>query len=203
MKLWSRRSRVSRAGADRSRRDRGAALIEFALVAPIFFFVVFSGIEVGLMARSFLSLQDAGRTAARTAAVERSDVNADLAIAEVIDARLSSLTGELQRVVVYNAASLSSVIDDVNMGLCVDATFSSTPGQCTVYSSAALDSLIDAGPLTADSAPTGGGYLPSQRSEGNFIGIYVEYDHRSVTGFFDTMTMRSDTVQVIEADLGG
>jgi len=52
--------------------------------------------------------------------------------------------------------------------------------------------------------PTGSGpvdgFLPCNRMEDSFIGVYIEYDHRSVTGFFNTVTLRSDTVQVIEAD---
>jgi len=209
MKLWSRIGRARRTRKEKSRRERGAALIEFALVAPIFFAVVFGGIEVGLMARGYLGLQDVGRTAGRIAAVERNDINADLAVAQAIDNRLSRLTGNLTRVVIYNAPNLSSNVTDINMGSCVDMTNSGTPGQCTVYTGAALDALIAGGPVMpmpdgAPCGPTGSGpvdgFLPCNRMEDSFIGVYIEYDHRSVTGFFNTVTLRSDTVQVIEAD---
>ena len=46
-------------------------MVEFALVAPMFFFIVFGGIELGLMFRSYLALENLSRSAARIVSIER------------------------------------------------------------------------------------------------------------------------------------
>ena len=55
----------------RRRRQRGQALVEFALVAPIFFLLVFSIIQLGLVFGAQNGLVDGVRSAARRAATYR------------------------------------------------------------------------------------------------------------------------------------
>jgi Flp pilus assembly protein TadG len=57
------------------RRERGQSLVEFALVAPIFFVLVFGIIQVGLVMAAQNGLVDGVRNAARRAATYR--VNED------------------------------------------------------------------------------------------------------------------------------
>lgn len=61
------RHRVGR----RRRRDRGQSLAEFALVAPIFFLLVFSVIQLGLVFGTQNGLVNGAREAARRAATYR------------------------------------------------------------------------------------------------------------------------------------
>jgi Flp pilus assembly protein TadG len=53
------------------RRERGQSLVEFALVAPIFFILVFGIIQVGLVMAAQNGLVDGVRNAARRAATYR------------------------------------------------------------------------------------------------------------------------------------
>ena len=66
---WIRRSRARRNSENKSLRDRGAAAVEFALVAPLFFFIIFAAIEMGFMFRAHLSVEDMTRNAARVASL--------------------------------------------------------------------------------------------------------------------------------------
>lgn len=101
------RTRVGR------RRDRGQSLAEFALVAPIFFLLVFSVIQLGLVMAAQNGLVDGVRSAARRAATYRiNEASFDItvwpsictAIEDEISARLED------RVVGYSAAQLDRVI---------------------------------------------------------------------------------------------
>jgi Flp pilus assembly protein TadG len=95
------------------RSGRGQALAEFALVAPIFFLLVFSVIQIGLVFASQNGLVDAVRNAARRAATYRvNDGSFDLtiwpdicaSIAAEVDAQMS------RRVVGYNPANLTRAV---------------------------------------------------------------------------------------------
>jgi Flp pilus assembly protein TadG len=57
----------------RRRRDRGQALVEFALVLPVITLIVFGFIDVGRFVFSYTTLTNAARQAARVAAVNQVD----------------------------------------------------------------------------------------------------------------------------------
>src|SRR5687768_2246257 len=90
-------------------RDRGQSLAEFAVVAPIFFLLVFSVIQLGLVMAAQNGLVDGVLSAARRAATYRiNEASFDVqawssictAIEDEIDARLRD------RVIGYTAAQL-------------------------------------------------------------------------------------------------
>jgi len=169
-------------------RDRGAALLEFALIAPLFFLVVFGGIEIGLLFRSHLAVEDATRTAARVASVERDSAGADQAILERIDRLTGNLNGEITKVVIFNADTLASEIP-------ADCLTASRANVCNFYA-----------PTDGDVATVAGGpletaLLPENRRQFENLGIYIEYEYQFVTGFFDTTTLSSTSVEVVELDL--
>lgn len=209
MNLWRRVSRARQSPDKKSRRERGAALVEFALVAPLFFLVVFGGIELGLMARVSLTLNDASRTAVRTASIERDRVDADADILEDVNRRLGGLNGELVRVTIWNADTLSSDFDDLSMNC---RTGTSQFDECTVYTAAQVDTIVAnpdvfTNPALATTAMTlpAMAFDPSRRvdSTGGVInvGIHIEYEYQFVTGFFDTTTLTSTSIEVIETEL--
>lgn len=96
-----------------NREGRGQALAEFALVAPIFFLLVFSVIQIGLVFASQNGLVDGVRNAARRAATYRvNDGSFDLTIWPDICTRIADEVG-LQlskRVVGYNEDNLTSSV---------------------------------------------------------------------------------------------
>ena len=64
---------MTRAGPRRD-RERGSAVVEFALVLPIVLLVLLAVVQVGALARDRLLLAQAARAGAREAAVDPSDV---------------------------------------------------------------------------------------------------------------------------------
>ena len=42
---------------------------------------------------------------------------------------------------------------------------------------------------------------PASRQSPNNVGIYIEFDYTYATGFFDTLTLSSTSVEAIERDL--
>ena len=194
--LFLNRLRQSRRSDDvserRKLRERGAAALEFALIAPFFFLVVFGGIEIGLMFRSHLALQDMSRSAARIASVERDAVDADIAILRQINARGSAINGDITKVVIFAADTLNSEISND----CKTAT-SSRAGQCNVYDISTTSDLQ----VIVDNNSYESGLTPAQRDAWDNIGIYIEYDYEYVTGFFDSITLSTTSVEVIELDL--
>ena len=58
-------------------RDSGAVAVEFALILPIFLLLVFAVIDFGRMLNAQITLTEAAREGARTAAVTRSKDDAE------------------------------------------------------------------------------------------------------------------------------
>jgi Flp pilus assembly protein TadG len=56
----------------RTERERGQALIEFALVLPLFLLLLLGIVQMGTVFRDYIALTDATRVGARQAAVARS-----------------------------------------------------------------------------------------------------------------------------------
>ncbi len=55
----------------RSGGERGAALVEFAIIAPVVFLVMFAVVEAGLMFQSWVTVQHAAQSATRYAVTGR------------------------------------------------------------------------------------------------------------------------------------
>lgn len=187
-----RQSRRSAEASERRKlRERGAAALEFALVAPFFFLVVFSGIEIGMMFRSHLALEDMSRGAARIASVQRNDPGADTAILTHINNRASVLNGDITKVIIFAAPTLNA-----ELPVDCDVATASRANQCNVYivDGRGVQGVLDDGANEA-------GLTATERAAWQNLGIYVEYDYQYVTGFFDSITLSTTSVEVVELDL--
>lgn len=67
----------SRLNCGRSRRQRGASVVEFAIVAPLLFFLLFGMIDLCVLFWVNLTMQHAVREGARYAVTGRSDLDPD------------------------------------------------------------------------------------------------------------------------------
>ena len=70
------------------RRERGAAMVEMAVVMPLLLLLVFGIIEFGLLFRERLTIASAASSAARTGATMGTRAEADLAILQALEAGL-------------------------------------------------------------------------------------------------------------------
>lgn len=200
MHLFHRRRRRSRVEDQpsldlprRPRRERGAAALEFALVAPLFLLVVFGGIEIGLMFRSHLALQDMSRSAARVASIQRDNADADREILQRVVNGAATLNGEVTKVIIFHAPTLDATLPPS----CIDSvldTPATQAGLCNSYGSDYED--VADGTTSPEN-----GLTSAQRTQWQNLGIYIEYDYQYVTGFFDSITLSASTVEVVELDL--
>ena len=160
-------------------------MVEFALVAPLFFMVVFGGIEIGLMFRSYLAVENISRSGARIASIQRDSPDADDAILDRIENQVAPLQGDVTQIVIFKADALD---DDVP----TNCLTSSQSGSCNSYAVPDGDvALANPGTL---------GWDPTTRRAGDNIGIHIVFEYRYATGFFNTLTLSTTTVEVIESD---
>jgi hypothetical protein len=181
-------------------------MTEAALISPLFFALLFGVIEMGILFRDHLTITNATRDGARTAAASGSDVDADWRILQTINQSAAAASrGDIQLIVIFKATSTS----DKAPAACTAG--SPIDGVCNVYHAAdfarpqsdfvCADNMLDKrfcpfGPLS----PTGPPYYRDTRmSSLGYIGVYIEMRHRYVTGFFGkTVTIRDTSVVRIE-----
>ncbi len=178
-----RKKRETRNG----RSERGAALLEAAIVTPVFLLVIFSIFEMGLLFRDSLTTDNASREGARAASTRGDRDDADYYVLRTIEHGLEAMGLErLQYVVVFKATAPDSVVP----GACRTA---SQANLCNRYTAADFFAELD----TAGGADTGNfrcgtrdsAWCPTTRETSlsagtDFIGIHVETRHDFITGFF-------------------
>lgn len=159
----------------RRQRDRGATLVEMALITPIMLMILIGGIESGVAFKDYLTVSFASREAARVGALAGNDSNADCDIlASVVDSLQG--TNKIEELVgfqIYQAdpASGDPIPGKIN-------TFILKPG--------GDPNICD---LNNWNVPTYG-YPPTSRkttfsptSELDIIGVRVAVIHSWLTGF--------------------
>jgi len=88
------------------RFERGSAVVEFALLIPIVLLVLLAVVQVGVLGRDRLVLEQAARAGARTAAVDASEA----AVNEAVRAAASSLDDERITVSIERGGSRGSPV---------------------------------------------------------------------------------------------
>lgn len=91
----------------RARRDRGAVLVEAAIVMPLLFSLVFGILEIGSALKSYSGAANAVRAGGRMASVAGNNADADLAIMERIAGEASGIPdGEIEYIVIWHASAI-------------------------------------------------------------------------------------------------
>ena len=175
-------------------------MTEAAIISPVFFALLFGVIEMGILFRDHLTITNATRDGARTAAASGGDIDADWRILQTINQSAAAADrGDIQRIVIFKATSTS----DKPTATCKAGT--AVDGVCNVYTVADLtrpvsdfnctSNLVDrrfcpSGPIS----PTGPPYWRDTRMSAlGYIGVYIEMRHRYVTGFFGASIQIRDT----------
>ncbi len=167
-------------------------MVEFALVAPLFFAIVFGGIEMGLMFRTYLAMENLSRSASRIASIERETVDADGQVLDRVAVLTAPLQGEIESIIIFKADTLDSDVPTA----CLSASVSNVCNHYDIENAAGGISAVAASAMTSPQTA----WAPSSRSAGDNIGIHIEFTYDFATGFFDTLDMSSSTVEVIEQD---
>lgn len=188
----------------RHRSERGAALIEAALVTPVFLLVLFTIMEMGLLFRDSLTTDNASREGARAASTRGNQADADYFVLRTVEHGLEAMGLErLQYVVVFNATGPTDTLP-------AGCRVSSQAGLCNRYTPADFFAELDdgggndtgnfrCGSLDSSWCPT---TRETSLSAGtDFVGVHVETRHDFVTGFFsDGNDLGETTILRLEPD---
>jgi hypothetical protein len=92
----------------RARGDRGAVLVEAAIVLPVLFMLVFGVLEIGSVLKSYSGGANAVRAGGRMASVAGNKLDADKMILERMAHEATGISkGEIEYVVIWHASSTS------------------------------------------------------------------------------------------------
>lgn len=174
--------------------ERGASLLEFALVAPLLLMLTFGTFEFGLFFKDYLTVSNTTRAGARVGSAAGSSADADYQILQAVKAASAALPGganSIEQISIYRSTSVGG-----GPTTTCRAT-SSTADKCNVYTASAFSqplSVFGCGPGSVDFA-----WCPTTRSDSqavgpDFIGVWVKTTHGFVTKMFGSSTTITDHV---------
>jgi len=201
--------------------DSGAALLEAAVIGPVFIVVVLSILEYGLVYRDYLTASDAVADAARTGAVQGNDLTtaaqtADYSIVRAMRESLASLDyNTVERIVVFKAAGPDSGSPVAQTpAACKTGAASDPTSDCNLYFTAPAfgaiqygdDEYFECRPSFGDIVACG--WDPVDRNNGteapnlgnpDYLGVYVRIDHKMISGIFgNSFTIEDASIFRIE-----
>lgn len=177
-----------------SERERGASLLEFALVAPVLLLLIFGAFEYGMFFKDYLTVSNTTRTGARVGSAAGSSADADYQILQAVKAAANALPGgasSIQQITIYKSTSAGGGPS----GAC--QTASSAADKCNTYTAAAFAQPVTkfgCGAGSIDSV-----WCPTTRSDSqavgpDYLGVWVKTTHGFVTKLFGTSRSITDSV---------
>jgi hypothetical protein len=194
------------------------AIVEFALAVPVIVVFMLGIIDLGVLWRQQNVTQEAVLTSARTLSSVSKNRYADYEGLRTLSAGLSGLSSATPtKVIVWKANAFNTP-----PAACKDVTPGASgsygvPGLCNVYSETQLDTttILPGFPPTSSSSPTCASgswdaqWCPTGRinAEGNgdWIGVWVEFEFESVTGIVpgDPFTFSTQAIYRLEPPFVG
>lgn len=160
-----------------SRKDRGANLVEFAIVMPIILLVVIGILEVGVAFRDLLTVSNAAKEGVRVVAAMGDDPMSDCLVLTKTSSALSSSISltNLLTIQIFRADSAGNQIgiDTNSYTLPVGAD----PTDCTQWSPNPVD--ID----SLNWSPLDRSVKIGPSNDLDIAGVRVTYQHNWITGF--------------------
>ncbi len=193
-RLLSRRySPTSRTTANPSQpgrrpKERGAALVEFSLVASLLMTLAIGTYEFGMAWDDAQLVTQAARSGARVAAQLGSDAQTDQRVVEAVEAALGDLEPGLVRITIFDG----SAADGQMHNSCDGKSHPGVGGRCSVYHQNHISSFVQ------------GAWDPTSRSDDptnpDYVGVYIEIDRPFLSGFFGSngLTITDQAVMRIE-----
>lgn len=179
----------------RLRDDRGAALVELAIMASVLLTLVFGVFETGMAWSDSQLVTQASRAGARGVSQLGVNAQADSFAVQSVEAALGDLADDVTRIVIYDA----SAADGAMSTACAAASPPGVAGQCSVYDDTHFGTY---------GSWSDGAWAPSDRDNGlatgHYLGVAVEVDRPFITGFLGgtSFTIIDTTVMKIEPNAG-
>lgn len=183
--------------------ERGAALVEFALIATILSVFVLGVFEIGMAWSDHQSLTQASRSGARVGSQLGTRPQADQESLRAIEAGFGGLDGTISRIVIYEADANG----DMPVACATAVAGYSGAANCNVYDETDIADLNDAvmwGSGTSCGAADNNWCSVNDRNDSQqaatYLGVHVEFERNYLTGFFGggTHTIAETTVMRIE-----
>lgn len=183
------------------RSERAAAIVESAITLPVFLFVIFATLEFGLAFRSYLTLTNTTREAARFATTLGRDVDADFQLVYGIRGSMTEVrNATVEQIIVFEASGPTSTTASGALNACRSG---SVAGLCNSYTGAAL-TTAPSGWACGTTSPDRF-WCPNTRKVAlsdppDYVGIYIRVRHQGLTGAIGmTKTFEDEVVMRMEA----
>lgn len=195
----------------RRRGERGATMVELALVLPFLLLLGLGTAEMGLAWVGHDRAQTAGAQAARVAAVSGSRIQTDRDVLLALQVALPSdqLAG-LDRVVIFKPGSPAGAVpagclkpsgDGSETG---NASCNTYTGETVRAVTASSMSDFGGGPMAVDRFWSPGSRKDTLAGPPDYVGVWLRTTHENLTGsFFGDVTLTKVTIFRIQPDLAG
>lgn len=196
----------------RARGDRGASLVEAAIITPVFMLMVFGLLEFGLLVRDDLTVAAMSRDTARAASAFGDEQYADFKALRIAGQTARALPAELiERIVIFDAGSADGTISDPSHP--AHACMTSPAGinnVCNVYTIADLQKPQSSYGCDASDGDLDRYWCPmvkngqlgrevSQSGPPDYVGVWIKATHPFLTGLFgDEVTVTDEVVMRME-----
>lgn len=177
---------MSSRGAD---RERGAVLVELAVVVPLLLLLVVGTIELGSAWSQRLKVETAARAGARVGSNLGTDRLADYNLLQSVRAAVASLgTDRIRHVVVYRSTTDDGAVPPT----CRTSPPTPQAGLCNVYTGADLNGLTPSafsGTTACGATAPDRFWCPTSRQKvqqlgTDFLGVWIVAESPTVTGLF-------------------
>jgi hypothetical protein len=174
--------------------DRGAALVEFVLIAPVFALLVAGVLEFGLAFRDSMTVSNALRAGVRVGSNAGRERSADYTILKAVEAAMAEVpSSHIQRIIVYKADTANSAVPAACLAVSGSGGVAGTGGvYCNVYQ--ASDLARPASDFTAACTGNAGtapdhywcptGRQATQALGADYLGVYMQVRYTYVTKVF-------------------
>ncbi len=184
----------------RNRRgsERGAALVELALIVPILVMLVVGIAEFGFGYKDRMTVQTATRTGARVGSTLGNRSTIDYDILQGVKSALGSVpTANIDKIIIYK----STTADGAVPATCLSS--GSQAGSCNVYLPSALtapSTSFGCGSGALDTAWCPTSRVVSQSVGPDYLGVYIQIRHDFFSGFLGTrqITLKDKAVLRLE-----
>jgi hypothetical protein len=182
----------------RKRSSRGTALVETAIVVPLFCLLLFGSAECGYLFEDTFAVQNMVRGAARTAGAMGTQQAVDHYVLESINDAASGIRGsQIKWISVYSYDSTTATGIPTGCGADFAGPVNTTaspqgvPGKCNVYGPSDIPGYAGPGLAVTDfgapncTSKADADFCPTVRANTfpnpGVIGIYIRLDHNSIT----------------------
>jgi len=174
----------------RASGERGAALVELAVVLPLLLLIAFGVVEYGSAWNRKLQMETAARAGARVGSSLGNTRLADYGLLQGVKSAINDIgLSNVDYVVVFKSTATDGARP---AGTCASSTPTSVSGSCNVYTGAQLQSLTQAdftGTVSCGTTAPDRYWCPLNRQNvqsigADYIGVWIKARYVTITGLF-------------------